>query len=252
MKRIIVKNLNKEFKLNRKGGGSVLSHALGTFSGGKSQKLRVADDLSFDAEAGENIGIIGRNGSGKSTLLRLVAGIYDSPKGSIKTEGSLVYLSGFGQGLQQLLSMRENIFLMGAMMGLSSHEIKEKFDEIVDFSGLKEFVDAKVFQFSSGMLTRLNFSVMIFCVKHHNPDILLLDEVFSAGADLDFQERAITKMEELIHGGATVLLVSHNLKMVSKYCDRVIWLEKGKIRQSGNADEVIGAYMQAMSKKLDC
>lgn len=251
MKRIIVENLNKEFKMSRTSGETVLGRALRILSRAEAKRVRVADGISFDAEAGENIGIIGRNGSGKSTLLRLIAGIYANDSGTIQTEGSLVYLSGFGQGLQPLLSMRENIYLMGTMMGLSTREIRGKFDEIVEFSGLAEFVDAKAYQFSSGMLTRLNFSVMIFCVKHHNPDILLLDEIFSAGGDADFQTRAIAKMEELIHSGATVILVSHHLEMVRRYCDRAIWLEKGRIVESGAVDKVVDAYLLAKPKRLN-
>jgi ABC-type polysaccharide/polyol phosphate transport system ATPase subunit len=148
-----------------------------------------------------------------------------------------------------MLSMRENIYLMGAMLGLSPADIREKFDEIIEFSGLAEFVDAKVYQFSSGMLTRLNFSVMILCIKHKNPDILLLDEVFSAGADIDFQTRALAKMKELIHSGATVLLVSHHMETIRRNCDRVIWMEKGAIARVGVPEEVIEAYLQARSKK---
>ena len=233
MKRIIIADLNKKFTLARRGGDSILGRITRLFSGTRLQQIHIANAMSFEAEAGETIGIIGRNGSGKSTLLRLIAGIYRSDSGSVLTEGSLVYLAGFGQGLQPLLTMRENIYLMGALMGLSTTGVREKFGDIVDFSGLAEFVDNNVYQFSSGMLTRLNFSVMIFCVKHHNPDILLLDEVFSAGGDIDFQTRALAKMEELIHGGATVLLVSHNLETVRRYCDRVVWLEKGKIVSVG-------------------
>jgi ABC-type polysaccharide/polyol phosphate transport system ATPase subunit len=243
MKRIIVENLNKEFKLNRRGSETVLGRAVGFLSRVEPKKMRIADHISFEVEAGENIGIIGANGSGKSSLLRLIAGIYTEDSGHIRTNGSLVYLAGFGQGLQSLLSMRENIYLIGTMMGLSTREIGERFDEIVQFSGLAEFVDAKIYQFSSGMLTRLNFSVMIFCVKHNNPDILLFDEIFSAGGDIDFQTRALAKMEELIHSGATVVLVSHEMETVKRYCDRAIWLENGKIVQIGPAEKIVDAYL---------
>jgi ABC-type polysaccharide/polyol phosphate transport system ATPase subunit len=243
MKRIIVENLSKEFKMIRRGGETVLGRAVGFLSRAKPKKMRIAEGISFEVEAGENIGIIGTNGSGKSSLLRLIAGIYAEDSGRIQTDGSLVYLAGFGQGLQSLLSMRENIYLMGTMMGLSTKEIRDRFDEIVQFSGLAEFVDAKIYQFSSGMLTRLNFSVMIFCVKHNNPDILLLDEIFSAGGDIDFQTRALAKMEELIHSGATVILVSHEMETIKRYCDRAIWLENGKIVQIGPAEKIVGAYV---------
>jgi ABC-type polysaccharide/polyol phosphate transport system ATPase subunit len=134
------------------------------------------------------------------------------------------------------LTMWENIYLMGSVMGLSQKDIKEKFNEIVEFSGLREFVDMKVYQFSTGMLTRLNFATVIHCVKHQNPDILLLDEVLSSGGDAKFQEQATKKMEELIKGGAAVVLVSHNEDNILKNCGKVIWLDNGRIIESGSQD----------------
>jgi ABC-type polysaccharide/polyol phosphate transport system ATPase subunit len=247
MKRIIVVNLNKEFKLNRKGSISTLARMLGLFSA-NSLAVTSAEGVSFDVEAGESVGLIGRNGSGKSTLLRLIAGIYREDSGEIRTEGRLIFLNGYGQGLQPRLTMRENIFLAGALMGLSPAEIRNKFDEIVEFSGLNKFVDAKIYQFSSGMLTRLSFSVTILCIKHQNPDILLLDEIFSAGADMDFQARALAKMKELIYGGASVILVSHHMETIRTYCDRVIWMEKGRIVDDGDPDRVIDEYIRSNRK----
>lgn len=131
---------------------------------------------------------------------------------------------------------------MGSVMGLSQGDIKKRFNEIVEFSGLRDFVDMKVYQFSTGMLSRLNFSIIIHCVKHQNPDILLLDEVLSAGGDIEFQEKATEKMEELIKGGATVILVSHSLDIINKYCDRAILLDKGKVVSSGIPTDVTNFY----------
>ena len=211
---------------------------------GKSEKkdIEVFENISFDVYAGEVLGIIGKNGCGKSTLLRLIAGVYESDSGEIKTNGRVVYLTGMSQGSSPKLTMRENIYLMGSVMGLSQGDIKKRFNEIVEFSGLRDFVDMKVYQFSTGMLSRLNFSIIIHCVKHQNPDILLLDEVLSAGGDIEFQEKATEKMEELIKGGATVILVSHSLDIINKYCDRAILLDKGKVVSSGIPTDVTNFY----------
>jgi len=254
MKRVTVTHLNKKFTMSYRENSSALGRILTFFFRyvktstearfKKSNKLHVIKDISFEAEPGENIGIIGNNGSGKSTLLRLIAGIYRPYSGSITTEGTLVYLAGFGQGLQPLLTMRENVYLMGAMMGLTQKEIRTRFDSIVEFSGLKDFVNTKVYQFSSGMSARLNFSVTIFCLSERNPDILLLDEVLNGAGDIDFQQKAVTKMEEFIHGGSTVILVSHDLGTVEKYCDRVIWLDAGAIVKIGTPKEVIEEYVR--------
>ncbi len=255
MKRIIVSQLNKKFSISYKESQSALARILMFFFRfvktpteerfKKKNKLQVLDGISFEAEAGENIGIIGNNGSGKSTLLRLIAEIYIPDSGEIKTNGRMVYLAGFGQGLQPLLTMSENIYLMGAMMGLSQKEITKRFNGIVKFAGLKDFVNTRVYQFSSGMSARLNFSVTIFCLSERNPDILLLDEVLNGAGDIDFQHKAVSKMEEFIRGGSTVILVSHDLSTIEKYCDRVIWLDRGKMVKIGKPHEVISHYIAA-------
>jgi ABC-type polysaccharide/polyol phosphate transport system ATPase subunit len=244
MKRIIIKNLNKKFVLNHRRRDGALAKFVGLFSRSFDEKkvLTVANDISLSIEKGEVVGVIGHNGSGKSTLLRLISEIYQKDSGEVCVEGKLIYLSGFGQGLQSRLTMRENIFLMGAFMGLSQNEIKTRFDEIVEFSGLSEFVDVKVYKFSSGMVTRLNFSVTIHCVKHHNPEILLLDEIFSAGGDIDFFDKSTRFVENLVQGGATVVLVSHDLGLIEKYSNRVIWLESGRIREQGSPEKVLSLY----------
>ena len=241
MKRIIIKNLTKRFRRGHKKNKSVLGWLV---SFERSEKIDVIDDISFDVEAGEIIGIIGRNGSGKSTLLRLIAQIYEQDSGEIITSGKFIYLNGYNQGLQHRFTMRDNIFLVGALMGLTAREVQNRFDEIVTFSGLEEFVDTKIYQFSSGMISRLNFSITVFCVKHHNPEILLLDEVIDGAGDIDFREKALLKMEEFIRSGATVIIVSHRLETINKYCHRVMWLERGKILHIGTADQVIAEYIK--------
>jgi ABC-type polysaccharide/polyol phosphate transport system ATPase subunit len=197
--------------------------------------------------SGQVLGVIGKNGTGKSTLLRLIAGVYLPNGGEVKTDGKVVYLTGLHQGSSPKLTMAENIYLMGSVMGLSQKEIKNRFAEIVEFSGLEKFVDMKIYQFSTGMISRLNFSIIMHCVKHQSPDILLLDEVLSIGGDIDFKEKATKKMEELIKGGATVVLVSHDLETIKKYCDRVICLESGVITKEGLPIEIVSEYEKAKS-----
>jgi ABC-2 type transport system ATP-binding protein len=246
IKKIVVNNISKTFKSDFKKNESVLSSLISFLSKKKEIKeISVLKDISFSVSSGEILGIIGKNGSGKSTLLRIIAGVYETDSGEVKLNGGVVYLTGVGQGSSAKLTMRENIYLMGSVMGLGQEDIKNRFDEIVEFSGLKDLIDVKIYQFSTGMISRLNFSIVIHCVKHQNPDILLLDEVLSAGGDIDFQEKATQKMEELIKGGASVILVSHNLDTIKKYCDNVIWIDNGKIKEFGKSEEIISNYKKS-------
>lgn len=241
--KIVVNKICKEFKVDAQKDRGALSAVLDFFSIGKRyRKLQVLDDVSFSVNSGEILGVIGKNGSGKSTLLRIVSGIYKPDQGLVKTIGSVYYLSGFRQTLVGKLTMRENIFLIGTLMGFGKKEISKKVDQIVDFSGLKDFIDCKVYKFSSGMITRLSFSATMYCIEHQNPDIILLDEVFGAGGDIDFRQKAIEKMAEFIKKGATVILASHDLELIEKYCNRVILLEKGRVVAQGCPKEVVIAY----------
>jgi len=208
----------------------------------KEEEFWILDDISLIVRGGENLGVIGKNGSAKSTLLRAIAEIYILDRGTIKTQGEMVYLTGFGYGLESKLTMRENIFLSGSVMGLSQEAIRKRFDEIVEFSGLKEYLDEKLFKFSSGMQTRLASAIGLHCVSHRNPDILLVDEVVGGGADKEYQKKSLKKMEELLKGGASVILVSHNLEAIEKYCDKAIWLDNGKIVMYGSPSEVVKKY----------
>jgi ABC-type polysaccharide/polyol phosphate transport system ATPase subunit len=247
-KNIQVDNISKKFNIGFKKNQGALARLISFVSGKESRKdLEVLKDVSFCAYPGQIIGIIGKNGSGKSTLLRILAGIYEPDKGWVKTVGTVNYLAGFGNGLNPKLTMEENIYLMGTMMGLGKTDIKKRFYEIVDFAGLKDFIYTKVYKFSSGMVTRLSFSVTIHCLKHSNPDILLLDEVFGAGGDIDFEDKAIGKMAEFIKGGATVILASHNLEIVKQYCDEVFWLDKGGIAAHGLPDDICEKYEKSAS-----
>jgi len=198
------------------------------------------DDVSFQVKRGEAFGIIGHNGAGKSTLLKILCGIMKPTRGGIKVNGKLSALIEVGAGFHPDLTGRENIFLNGLILGMTRQEIKQKFDEIVHFSGLEDFIDTPVKRYSSGMYARLGFSV----AAHVDPDILLVDEVLSVG-DWPFQRKCVQKMEGLIQKGATVIFVSHNLSMVTKLCDRCLLLERGNIASEGISNEVVRYYLQS-------
>lgn len=242
--KIEINNISKKFNIGYRKSDSALAQFLSYFSTRETKKsIKVLDEVSLQVSAGENVGLIGGNGSGKSTLLRIIAGIYQADSGSFEVAPNVIYMNGFGFGLKPKLTMRENVFLTGAIMGLSVSEIKKRFPEIVSFSELEEFVDTKIYQFSSGMLNRLSFSTIIHCLQQKVPDVILLDEVFGAGGDANFQDKAINKMEEFLRSGSAVILVSHELGLISKYCNRAILLEKGKIKISGETSEVISTYL---------
>ena len=242
---IILKNINKTFRIGSTAKDSVLNRCL-SFLSGREKKLTfsVLSNICLKAEKGTVTGIIGRNGSGKSTLLRLIAGIYQPDNGEMTLEGKMVYMTGFGQGLMPKLTTKENIYLIGSLLDLSRRDIERKIDEILDFSELGRYINTKVYQFSSGMLGRLSFSTTILCVNHKKPDIILIDEALDAGADINFQHKAMAKIEEMIGGGATVILISHNLETIGKFCEQVIWLDQGKIIKEGPAKEIIEEYVK--------
>lgn len=244
MIRLKLTNISKKFNLNLGKSKGALERMVSFFSKKEpQQEFWAVKNISFQARAGENLGIIGKNGSGKSTLLRVIAGVYISNEGSLETNGEAVYLTGFSHSLKPKLTMRENIFLSGAIMGLSQNSIKKKFNEVVEFSGLKNYLDVKVSKFSTGMTLRLTSSIGLYCVAHRDPDILLIDEVLGAGADIDFQKKALSKVEELLRGKATVIFVSHNLEFIKNYCDRVLWIDKGRIVAEGEPEEICDRYI---------
>jgi ABC-type polysaccharide/polyol phosphate transport system ATPase subunit len=244
--RLDVRNLSKSFEIEVRKSDSVLEGFVSLFRKKiEKKKINVINNLSFEVCAGEIVGVVGRNGSGKSTLLRILADIYKPDSGKIFANGRIVYLSGFGQGFNPKLSMRENIFLMGSILGLSQKDIKNKYNEIVDFSELNDFSETLVFKFSNGMITRLIFSVMIHCLKHNYPEILLLDEVLDAGGDIDFRKRVNKKIEELLKGGAAIILVSHDMENIIKYCNRVILMDNGNILMEGRPQKVVEEYINS-------
>jgi ABC-type polysaccharide/polyol phosphate transport system ATPase subunit len=203
------------------------------------EEFNALDDVSFEVKKGEFFGIIGRNGSGKSTLLKILAGIYQADKGEIKVNGRISPFLELGIGFNPELSGRDNIYLNAAVLGLTHKQINEKFDDIVDFSELRRFIDQKVKNYSSGMQVRLMFSVAV----HANRDILLMDEVLAVG-DSNFQQKCIMEFTKYKHLGKTVVLVTHDILTVQKYCDRVMLLRNGKIKMIGTAEEVGNEYIR--------
>jgi len=246
--RVKAENISKSFTADIRRQESTLAAFLGFFQKKEKKQIIALRDISFEVKAGECLAIIGRNGSGKTTLLRTIAGIYSPDKGQIFTQGKMVFLAGFKQGLAPRLTMRENIFLAGSLMGMERKSIKEKFDEIVNFSELADFLDMKVYQFSTGMVSRLNFSVAIHSLNHQNPDILLLDEVFNSGGDMEFQEKSLKKTEELIAQGSAVIMATHSMGIAKKYCGKAILLENGEAAALGSSEDVAQKYMDKRQK----
>ncbi|MBQ2249480.1 MAG: ABC transporter ATP-binding protein [Clostridia bacterium] len=201
-------------------------------------------DVSFSVGRGEVLGIVGSNGAGKSTLLKVIAGILTPTSGELRVKGRVVPMLELGSGFDDDLTGRENIFLNGAILGYSEQFLRERFDEIVEFSGLYDFLDVPVRNYSSGMVMRLAFSIASMV----EPDVLIVDEILAVG-DARFQEKSYTRMLELMHRGTTVLLVSHDLGQIRRLCDRVLWLDGGRVRRIGDTQEVCDAYAKASSGK---
>lgn len=193
--------------------------------------------ISFEVEKGEVMGIIGRNGAGKSTLLKIISGILKPTEGSVQLKGNIVPMLELGSGFDYDLTGRENIFLNGSILGYSERFLKGKFDEIVEFAELGKFIDVPIRNYSSGMLMRLAFSIATVV----EPDILIVDEILAVG-DEAFQSKSKARMLELMGGGTTVLFVSHNLDQIREICNRVIWLDEGKIKMTGETQQVCDAY----------
>lgn len=207
--------------------------------------LPALDTISLDVSRGETVGIIGRNGSGKSTLLKLLSGITLPSSGTIALHGRVASLLDIGTGFQGDLSARENIFLNGAILGMSRKELLNQFDSIVSFSGVRRFLDTPVKRFSSGMYIRLAFSIAIHCIS----DILLIDEILSA-ADRQFLEQCRSKLRGFAANGKTIIIVSHNLKTIRELCPRTLLLAKGKIIADGNTEEVLALYRNSRTQSM--
>lgn len=203
----------------------------------KYEKFWALQDVSFQVKKGEVLGIVGHNGAGKSTLLKVISGILKPTNGRVTVNGTVVPMLELGSGFDFDLTGRENIFLNGAILGYSEIFLKEKYEEIVAFSELEQFIDVPLRNYSSGMVMRLAFSVATVV----NPDILIVDEILAVG-DAAFQEKSKKRMLELMSGGTTVLFVSHSIEQIREMCNQVLWLEHGKVKAMGETQEICDAY----------
>ena len=210
----------------------------------KFNEFLALDHVSFSLEKGKTLGLIGKNGAGKSTTLKLISGILKPTEGIIRTYGNIVPMLELGAGFDLELTGKENIYLNGAILGYSKEYLESKYDEIVSFAEIQDFIDMPIRNYSSGMMARLAFSIASVV----QPEILIVDEILAVG-DVAFQEKSFNRMKELMSGGATVLFVSHDLEKIEEMCDKVIWLERGKVIMFGDTDEVCSAYIKATGIK---
>jgi lipopolysaccharide transport system ATP-binding protein len=260
---IEIKSVGKRYDINHQRGGyvalrDILANVLRSpFKFAKHKAKQIVGlatkeefwalrDVSFDVMPGEVIGIIGPNGAGKSTLLKILTGITPPTEGEIEMHGRIASLLEVGTGFHPELTGRENIFLNGAILGMTKKEIAHKFDEIVEFSGIGQFLDTPVKHYSSGMYVRLAFSV----AAHMEPDILLIDEVLAVG-DAEFQKKCLGKMEEVTgKAGRTILFISHNMAAIQQLCHKTVLLEKGRVKMFGETRDVIDYYLQSTSETM--
>ena len=201
------------------------------------QEFTALDHVSFAVKKGETLGLIGRNGAGKSTMLKVISGILKPTEGSVVCRGNVVPMLELGSGFDFDLTGRENIFLNGAILGYSEEFLNARYDEIVEFSELDQFIDTPIRDYSSGMLARLAFSIATVV----QPEVLIVDEILSVG-DAQFQEKSKKRMLELMGGGTTVLFVSHSIEQIKEMCGRVVWLEQGQVKLMGCSKEVCSEY----------
>lgn len=206
----------------------------------KTRKFKALDNISVKIYQGEKVGLIGYNGAGKSTLLRIIAGVYEPDEGTVTTNGIIAPLLSLGAGFDYNYSGRENIFLNGAILGYTEDFLKSKYDEIVEFSELEDFIDFPVKNYSSGMQAKLGFSIATVV----NPDILIIDEILSVG-DVKFQKKSSDKIKSLMGSGTTVLLVSHSIQQIRNLCDKALWIEHGKVVAYDEVNKVCDAYLKA-------
>ena len=236
---ISVENVEKSFKIYKDKGFTLKERILFFKSRNAYVKNDILKGISFDIEKGDILGIIGRNGSGKSTLLKLITRIIYPDSGSIKINGKVSSLIELGAGFHPDMTGRENIYINASIYGLTKKEIDSKLDTIIKFSELEEFIDSPIRTYSSGMYMRLAFSVAI----NVEAEILLIDEILSVG-DANFQAKCFRKMQELKDSGITIVIVSHDLHTMEKLCNKVIWIESGKIKRSGIPNEVLKEYIE--------
>ena len=241
---IKVKNVSMRFNLGIEKNFSLKQFFVDLFKKKEKkpkEEFWALKNVNFEVKKGEVVGFVGSNGAGKSTLLKIVAGVMKPTKGKIEIGGNICPMIELGAGFDMDLTARENIYLNGAILGYSKSFIDSKFQEIVDFSELHDFLDVPVRNFSSGMIARLAFSIATIV----DPEILIVDEILSVG-DINFQKKSENKMRSMIGGGTTVLYVSHSIESIKSLCDRVVWLEHGEVKKIGKAKEICDEYYKFM------
>tara|TARA_Y100000589_G_scaffold287905_1_gene288989 strand:+ start:795 stop:1532 length:738 start_codon:yes stop_codon:yes gene_type:complete len=234
---ITLSNVSLDYPVTNNGIGLLRELLTRRIKWSKSSFFRALENISLEIKKGEVIGIMGANGSGKSTLLRVIAGIYAPDEGSVNVQGRITLLAGIGTGFQQDLTGRENIYLTGSIYGYSKREISDLENEIIEFSGIHDFIDRPIRTYSAGMRARLGFAI----VSNLEPDILLLDEVMSVG-DAEFRKKSREKIEELINGEATVIIVSHSKSIIKGICDRIFAIDKGRVVTDGKLESAFEFY----------
>ena len=248
---IRVKNISMRFNLGIEKGFSLKQGFVDLFSPKKRKERKerqdaakefwALDNVSFDIQRGEVVGLVGTNGAGKSTMLKIVSGVYKPTRGHVDVYGNICPMIELGAGFDMDLTAAENVYLNGAIMGYSKEFLEQKYQDIVDFSELHDFMDVPVRNFSSGMMARLAFSIATVV----DPEILIVDEILSVG-DAAFQAKSENKMLSMINGGTTVLYVSHSIDSICRLCNRVVWLDHGKVHMIGDAKEVCKAYADSL------
>ena len=236
---ISLSNVALDYPRVRKGIGFLREMITGRFSKQPTNEkwFRALNGIDLDVKKGEVVGIIGPNGSGKSTLLRVIAGIYAPDEGSVEVQGRITLLAGVGTGFNQNLTGRENISLTASIFGFNKKGILGMEEDIIDFSGIREFIDDPIRTYSAGMRARLGFAI----ISNLDPDILLLDEVMSVG-DHEFRKKSRARIEELVKGKATVVIVSHSKSILKSLCNKVYFIQEGKITSSGDLEEAFELY----------
>ena len=237
---IEVEDVSKRFKIFHERHTTIKAIVLNRGRRTRFEEFWALNDVSFNVQEGESFALIGHNGSGKSTMLKCIAGILSPDRGTIAVEGKVSALLELGAGFHPDLSGRENVYLNGAILGLSQRELKRRFNGIVEFAGLEQFIDHPVKNYSSGMYARLGFSIMI----NVDPDVLIIDEVLAVG-DEQFQRRCMEKIYDFRTSGKTVLIVSHGLGTLRNLCDRAAWIHHGELAKVGPVNEVVDAYLES-------
>ena len=240
MKMIEVNNVSMRFNMAKEKHESLKEYFLAAVQGRlQFEEFYALRDVSLTVERGDFYGLVGLNGSGKSTLLKVISGVFKPSAGSVMVRGTIAPLIELGAGFDFDLTARENIFLNGTVLGMTPKYIREKFDEIVEFSELRDFLDIPLKNYSSGMVSRLAFAV----ATTTKPDVLIADEILAVG-DFLFQQKCEKRMQELMGGGTTVILVSHSIEQIERMCNKVTWLEKGRVRMQGSCGAVCAAYKE--------